>query len=410
MATNYKRNFILIHGTFAQGAKWVNSDSCFSMFLKSNFENEQINIDDFKWSGRNNHIDRLNAGVELGKRLNERLVKNPDEEQVLIGHSHGGNVALYALRHVALENKNKVKIVTLSTPFTNLKMRNISHLLKTFSYAISITFGSLLFVVGTLLLSIAVMSLIGEEYVFIKIFICALLVYVVTRYLTITIRNKVLKILTYSHTKMENELKEVVIDDLIDYNIYSATITFDEAYILLRISHLTRIPNWIQQIFASIQNSFYTLVERLTDNSIFQYISLIMMISCWYIAYDTVMGPEANEINYFLRNFILIGVLGMALASLFVYLSLINSFLIIVCQLIVIFFRANPLVHGWETFRMSLHCNLIISNYFREPNPLAFREYRRHELKVKRKIDLRHGRLYESPVVVKDFSNWIKKG
>lgn len=81
----------------------------------------------FEWSGRNSVSARAKAAEQLAQEL-ETLASIPDSKLVIIGHSHGGNVALSALKasgagHVG----DKIAgIVCLSTPFLLLRRRRDS--------------------------------------------------------------------------------------------------------------------------------------------------------------------------------------------------------------------------------------------------------------------------------------------
>ena len=50
----------------------------------------------FQWSGANSHRARFRAAEEFRTFLQDLFAKHPDGRHVLIGHSHGGNVILYA--------------------------------------------------------------------------------------------------------------------------------------------------------------------------------------------------------------------------------------------------------------------------------------------------------------------------
>jgi len=52
----------------------------------------------FRWSGQNSHTARAAAASELGELLKKLTQQYPNANIYLIAHSHGGNVALYAIR------------------------------------------------------------------------------------------------------------------------------------------------------------------------------------------------------------------------------------------------------------------------------------------------------------------------
>ena len=114
---------LLVHGTFAKNAPWTSEDSFFSKQLKEEIK-ESYDIGTFQWNGKNSHSSRIRAGKELSEGVLE-CIKKGYKKLILIGHSHGGNVILYAIKNIDI-SKIKIEIVTLSTPFINtiLKERN----------------------------------------------------------------------------------------------------------------------------------------------------------------------------------------------------------------------------------------------------------------------------------------------
>ena len=89
----------LIHGTFAQGASRVGPGSTFRAGLESAF-GSRIASHLFKWSGDNSVFARKEAGDKLAEHVRAITTAHPGVRQILIAHSHGGNIALYALREV----------------------------------------------------------------------------------------------------------------------------------------------------------------------------------------------------------------------------------------------------------------------------------------------------------------------
>ena len=108
---------VLIHGTFDKTASWIKPGSGFRELVRSSIGNNVDFDSSFAWSGRNTHDARLQAGSELCHHLTELVRKNRTARIFLIGHSHGGNVALYALRDNAFLRRNIYGVVTIGTPF-----------------------------------------------------------------------------------------------------------------------------------------------------------------------------------------------------------------------------------------------------------------------------------------------------
>jgi hypothetical protein len=112
----------LVHGTFAQNAEWARPGSEFANLLKDDIQ-ESIIFRSFGWSGANSHDARLAAGKELVEHLKNSIAAFPNSKQLVIAHSHGGNLALHAQGCEGVKGK-LAGIVTLGTPFLACKKRN----------------------------------------------------------------------------------------------------------------------------------------------------------------------------------------------------------------------------------------------------------------------------------------------
>lgn len=74
-------------------------------------------IASFEWSGGNTQAAREEATRRLGEQL--RRLKQEFEHIVVISHSHGGNVALQAIR--SLDEHRQFDLVTMGTPFLRIE-------------------------------------------------------------------------------------------------------------------------------------------------------------------------------------------------------------------------------------------------------------------------------------------------
>jgi hypothetical protein len=133
---------VLVHGTFAREAKWISQDSKFAQALSSALGD--CAVESFRWSGANNHAARICAGNELGARLKEIATVSPEARIHLVGHSHGGNVIIYALGTLSSQTRID-SAVFLGTPFLTLSLRDarsLASILAVFvmSFLIPITF------------------------------------------------------------------------------------------------------------------------------------------------------------------------------------------------------------------------------------------------------------------------------
>ena len=113
--------FTLVHGTFARGAAWTAPQSALRSTLAAAFPDSEFAV--FLWTGKNTHEARLAAGMEFGDFLRSLTTRFPNSRHVIIAHSHGGNVAMYALRDENLAAQLS-EVVCMATPFINCAPRD----------------------------------------------------------------------------------------------------------------------------------------------------------------------------------------------------------------------------------------------------------------------------------------------
>jgi pimeloyl-ACP methyl ester carboxylesterase len=119
-----RRVLILVHGTFARQTEWVQETSFLAQYLINN-ASVSTDLCRFEWSGKNSHGDRLEAGKELCDYIKNIAAQNHGAEIFVIAHSHGGTVALYALKDREVAEKVK-GLVTMGTPFLSIRCRNLA--------------------------------------------------------------------------------------------------------------------------------------------------------------------------------------------------------------------------------------------------------------------------------------------
>lgn len=121
-------SIIAIHGTFAADAPWTKPDSTFARMLERELPDMHIRWHFYNWSGANSHKAREEAASGLESKLAE-LHRDGEENIHIIGHSHGGNVAL--MTQCALQKKASAarSVVCLSTPFFIVSASDIEYLL-----------------------------------------------------------------------------------------------------------------------------------------------------------------------------------------------------------------------------------------------------------------------------------------
>ena len=76
-------------------------------------------ISSFLWSGANSVRERDAAAQNLAERIRTERLTHPNSTQLLVAHSHGGNVVLRALGQLAVAHDD-LFIATLATPFVEI--------------------------------------------------------------------------------------------------------------------------------------------------------------------------------------------------------------------------------------------------------------------------------------------------
>jgi len=128
----------LVHGTFARHAPWMREGLLWDR-LKALPGTTLFSR--FCWTGSNSHTARLRAGEDLASHLRGLTDKFPNARHFIVGHSHGGNVMLYAMKDEALADR-VTGLVTLATPFITVRRRKL-HALVLISVLSVVLFGVL---------------------------------------------------------------------------------------------------------------------------------------------------------------------------------------------------------------------------------------------------------------------------
>jgi hypothetical protein len=112
----------LVHGTWAQSATWVLPNSALCRRLTETWGG-QIGLMPLRWSGGNTVRARARAAADLATHIDAVARQFPAAHHYVVAHSHGGNVALYALRQRSRARING--LACLSTPFLHVRNRNL---------------------------------------------------------------------------------------------------------------------------------------------------------------------------------------------------------------------------------------------------------------------------------------------
>jgi hypothetical protein len=114
----------LVHGTWSKG-EWTEPGSCFCRSLERGLaaERQVVRIERFPWPGKNTTGSRARAAYQLRWDLIHRRERYSSADHFVVGHSHGGTVALKAIE--GLYVGTIAGVATLSTPFLVARPRNV---------------------------------------------------------------------------------------------------------------------------------------------------------------------------------------------------------------------------------------------------------------------------------------------
>jgi hypothetical protein len=112
----------LLHGTFAPNTAWVQEASSFCAGLRKHLGGS-VGFYRIGWGGANTTAARQRGGEKLAAHILQVFHERPGTPHFIVGHSHAGNMALYALRDPEVGRKIS-GIVALNTPFVCVLRRN----------------------------------------------------------------------------------------------------------------------------------------------------------------------------------------------------------------------------------------------------------------------------------------------
>ena len=111
---------VLVHGTFSM-RRWARDlNGPIRQAIKACVP--AVQFEPFEWSGWHSQGARSRAAAELSARLGELCRQH--EKVIVVGHSHGGNVALQAIQDLGCSPARSLSLVTLATPFLHARASN----------------------------------------------------------------------------------------------------------------------------------------------------------------------------------------------------------------------------------------------------------------------------------------------
>ncbi len=118
-----------IHGTYVnseklRGTQWWQRDSAFhkGLFAFLDLESTRVEWVPKRWSGENSERERKNFAKVIEQEIRNDTVPE-DRVVVLLGHSHGGNIADMALRNIPRDGRTTTGAVIVGTPIVQPQSR-----------------------------------------------------------------------------------------------------------------------------------------------------------------------------------------------------------------------------------------------------------------------------------------------
>ncbi|MEK4297432.1 RHS repeat domain-containing protein [Paenibacillus sp. FSL R5-0914] len=109
----------LIHGTFSNGDTWTDD---FVDYTEGLFHEDSEKLN---WSGKDSNDARSDAANVFVDQVYAEHQKNPDEPIRLVGHSHGGNVAIMLSNSLAKKGVKVETLITIATPVRGYKLETV---------------------------------------------------------------------------------------------------------------------------------------------------------------------------------------------------------------------------------------------------------------------------------------------
>src|SRR5215471_5001237 len=111
------RGFFLRHKRQNQRPFWFEEGSPFLARLSTELGDLPHKITPLLWSGANSIFVRDKTARVLTERLSAEHAEHPQATQLIIAHSHGGNIALRALHHLQKRDAAQLCWEESATPF-----------------------------------------------------------------------------------------------------------------------------------------------------------------------------------------------------------------------------------------------------------------------------------------------------
>lgn len=385
-----KALFVLVHGTFANEAPWIQKEGAFSAKLKEQFGND-LELVPFNWNGKNVHEDRFSESEKLRGKLKEVNTNYKDHRKIIIAHSHGGNLALYALRDP--EIGNSYELITLATPFLNYRARNFASSMETHKFLLTAFFGLFTTVLTCMLAMSLVMGFFG-------LFITNDTVLEVLGGLSafFILIGTIFSIFPWFYkrlSKFEGELPGFVKSSDLKYSSHYKK----EYRVLSIINNKDEIKRWFGLTTYIVSNLF-----NLYDSSFRFLRKLAIYCGGFLLVYVIIMAFLDGIIEADLQKMLLTQiVVGICVAPLVAFLSF--PYLTFFIAFAFLLFKSNPAVYGWENIKYMMFLDFKPSIQPENVSDISVRVLPTH---TGQPSGLKHS-IYNDPRIFPIISAWVNK-
>ena len=364
---------ILVHGTFASKAEWLQKDSSLINHLCNN-TNSSLCV--FPWSGKNSNKERLNSAKELAAEIDDIHRRKPSRKISIIAHSHGGNIALYC--HKYLNDKKAIhKIVCMGTPFFSFEVSGVKNTLWLIL--------SFLPFVGFIILNS------GFHYSTENPISTNQFTWFIIFLLLLFLAQKILS--RYIESVLINRIDDLKYSDVIQSHILNLRYKFDEASIGLKLfDSISEVPIKIYNLLSKWL--IYAIIIFALDTYIMQkYNGITINENNWKIALLVIT-------SYFISVLVIVPSLFLLIVK-FIYWPL---------ALLFDALKFSPAAIGWENPLISLFADVSVHSDFPIVNNKLSVQDEVLDIKTNYfKRQLNHSKYYIDPISLKkisDFINW----
>jgi predicted alpha/beta hydrolase family esterase len=361
----------------------------------------------FRWSGSNSFSCRSAAATGLSAYLQRGIEDNPFSKQVVIAHSHGGNVVLYALRDPKIRERID-GVVCISTPFIVALPRHFGAMPHV--QAMSVRFAFFLFLAAAICMRLPYFQNLNFDNVRIAHWLVFIVVYITTVFLVSPFETVIGSFMRKQKAKVVHDLAICPVDDL---RLLVVRSTADEASSALTAAQFV---GWLATSCWTALSTMFGLLDLIETPAVnwskrrktFLWASIVIFfVGYWRVIYETRLNP--GEKHNLLWLLFLTACFGVAVATVLPFITrwVVQTVVLIPNILIGLLFA--PLYVILSIFSLPFSPVLAFALWSLqitvEPTPAG--ACRVVQISPSKSSGLRHSSPYSDPSAVQEIVNWI---